>query len=246
MKKYTFLGLAVLALIPTVTQTVELTGKTIYISVLPAFAGLLLIFFGTEKLSYNNRFMKSVCGTSSALAVPAFIFAVAQLYPFYLPYVFTDASGGKRFFAAVIKICADIYDGGQYIFFGLSSIYLAVVVSAFTSEMKHRAVTAKVSDDFSHKDAYGDKHYSKKAYELYTVVCTVFTAVFAVVGVLYIVNQFLGGAMRVQWLTFDIRLETLLLPVGILFLPFAYTAVEMLGDKRREDRLKEKAEAEKN
>ena len=52
--------------------------------------------------------------------------------------------------------------------------------------------------------------------------------------------------MRAQWLTFDIRLETLLLPVGILFLPFAYTAVEMLGDKRREDRLKEKAEAEKN
>ena len=47
MKKYTFLGLAVLALIPTVAQTVELTGKTIYISVLPAFAGLLLIFFGT-------------------------------------------------------------------------------------------------------------------------------------------------------------------------------------------------------
>ena len=40
MKKYTFLGLAVLALIPTVAQTVELTGKTIYISVLPAFAGL--------------------------------------------------------------------------------------------------------------------------------------------------------------------------------------------------------------
>ena len=81
---------------------------------------------------------------------------------------------------------------------------------------------------------------------MYTVVCTVFTAVFVLVGVLYIVNQFLGGAMRVQWLTFDIRLETLLLPVGILFLPFAYTAVEMLGDKRREDRLKEKAEAEKN
>ena len=162
MKKYTFLGLAVLALIPTVAQTVELTGKTIYISVLPAFAGLLLIFFGTEKLSYNNRFMKSVCGTSSALAVPAFIFAVAQLYPFYLPYVFTDASGGKRFFAAVIKICADIYDGGQYIFFGLSSIYLAVVIAAFTSEMKHRAVTAKVSGKFSHKDAYGDRHYSKK------------------------------------------------------------------------------------
>ena len=112
--------------------------------------------------------------------------------------------------------------------------------------MKHRAVTAKVSGKFSHKDAYGDRHYSKKAYELYTVVCTVFTAVFVLVGVLYIVNQFLGGAMRVQWLTFDIRLETLLLPVGILFLPFAYTAVEMLGDRRREDRLKEKAEAEKN
>ena len=163
MKKYTFLGLAVLALIPTVAQTVELTGKTIYISVLPAFAGLLLIFSGTEKLSYNNRFMKSVCAASSALAVPAFVFAVAQLYPFYLPYVFTDASGGKRFFAAVIKICADIYDGGQYIFFGLSSIYLAVVIAAFTSEMKHRAVTAKVSDDFSHKDAYGERHYSIKA-----------------------------------------------------------------------------------
>lgn len=245
MKKYTFLGLAVLALIPTVAQTVELTGKTIYISVLPAFAGLLLIFSGTEKLSYNNRFMKSVCAASSALAVPAFVFAVAQLYPFYLPYVFTDASGGKRFFAAVIKICADIYDGGQYIFFGLSSIYLAVVIAAFTSEMKHRAVTAKVSGKFSHKDAYGDRHYSKKAYELYTVVCTVFTAVFVLVGVLYIVNQFLGDAMRVQWLTFDIRLETLYLR-GILFLPFAYTSVEMLGDKRREDRLKEKAEAEKN
>lgn len=246
MKKYTFLGLAVLALIPTVAQAVELTGTTIYISVLPAFAGFLLIYFGTEKLSYNNRFMKSVCGASAALAVPAFIFAVAQLYPYYLPYVFSDESGGKRFFASVIKICADIYDGGQYIFFGLSSFYLALVLVAFTSEMKHRSVTAKVSEEFSHKDAYGDRHYSKKAYGIYTVVCTVFTAVFIAVGVLYTVNQFLGGAMRVQWLTFDIRLETLLLPVGILFLPFAYTAVEMVRDKRREDRLREKAEAEKN
>lgn len=244
MKKYTFLGLAVLALIPTVAQTVELTGKTIYISVLPAFAGLLLIFFGTEKLSYNNRFMKSVCGASAAIAVPAFIAAAAQLYPYYLPYVFSSESGGKRFFATVIKICADVYDGGQYVFFGLSSLYLALVLSAFASEMKHRSATAKASSEFSHKDAYGDRHYSGKAYGIYTVVCSVFTVVFAVVGALYIVNQFLGGAMSVRWLEFDIRLEVLLLPVGAAFLPFAYTAVGMLSDRRREDRLREKAEAE--
>lgn len=246
MKKYTFLGLAVLALIPTVTQTVELTGETIHIAFLPAFVGLLLIFIGTEKLSYNNKFLKSVCGASAALAVPAFISAAAQLYPYYLPYAFSSETGGNRFFAGAIKLCADIYDGGQYIFFGIYSLYLALVLVAFTSEMKHRAGTAKVSDEFSHKDAYGDRHYSKKAYEIYTVVCSVFVAVFAVVGVLYFVNQFLDGAMSVRWLTFDIRLEILLLPVGAVFLPFAYTAVGMISDKRREDRLREKAEAEKN
>ena len=60
MKKYTFLGLAVLALIPTVKQTFALTDQTVYIAFLPAFAGLLLIFFGTDNLKYNNKFMRSV------------------------------------------------------------------------------------------------------------------------------------------------------------------------------------------
>ena len=79
MKKYTFLGLAVLALIPTVKQTFALTDQTVYIAFLPAFAGLLLIFFGTDNLKYNNKFMRSVCGFSVFLAIPAFIVAAAQL-----------------------------------------------------------------------------------------------------------------------------------------------------------------------
>ena len=245
MKKYTFLGLAVLALIPTVKQTFALTDQTVYIAFLPAFAGLLLIFFGTDNLKYNNKFMRSVCGFSVFLAIPAFIVAAAQLYPVYLPSLLSEESGGARFFAGFIKVSADIYNGSQYAFFGLFTLYLAFVLVAFATEMKHRLSTAKAAEEFSHKDAYGDRRYSQKAYKIYTVICTVFAVVFAAVGVLYIVNDLLDAALTVRWLDFDIRLEILLLPVGIVFLPFAYTAVEMISDKRREDRLREKAEAEK-
>ncbi len=245
MKKYTFLGLAILALIPTATHTVSSMSLSFIVTILPTFVGLLLIFFGTEKLKYENHFLRSTCSASAVLAVPYFIACLAQLYPYYLPYVFADESGGKRIFAALIKMCADLYNNAQYIFFGISSFYLAIVLLAFTSEMKHRTNTAKVSAEFSHKDAYGDKFYSQKAYSVYTVICSLFAVVFIVVGVLYFVNQFAGNILSVHWLNFDIRLEIILLPVGVVFLPFAYTAVEMISNKRREDRLRQKAEAEK-
>lgn len=246
MKKYTSIGLAMIALTLTVQYTFSVTGETVNIDVLPAFVGLLLLFFGAEKLPYRNPFLKEVSSISVFFAIIAFFTAAAQVYPFYINLLFpvkgTLDDGIAKFFASLIIGISDIYNQYFYIFLGVYTLYLAVVIYAMSTEMKKRIAGARVEDKFSYKDAYGDIHYSQKAYRIYNIVCKAFSVIYLAIGILYIVNNFFG--ISFEWLGFHIGLETMIIPVSIIYSLTAFTAVSMISGKRREDILLERKQAQ--
>ncbi len=242
MKKSTLFGLWLIAIsfIYELTITSELFSDTkIFLDIFPDFLGFLFVYLGIENLKYKNNIIKACGNTAIVLAIPSFITYAAQLSPYYLTSIASISNNGQIIgpFAPLAKFLTlvfKLYHDYENIFQSVYMIFLAVFCFALMTEISHRKQYTDLSDNFSHKDAYGQIQYSKKAYKIFTILSAIFTLVFTIQAIVLLINQ---------WMRIDIAITNtihtgiwvILLPINILFAIYANTAISMVSEMRRED-----------
>ena len=250
MKKSVFVGLffVCFSLIFPLYMTVRNVTYPIRVDLIPTFLGFLLIAAGLDNLPYANRRLTDAGRLAAGLSLVSFVTLISQFSP-----IFTRASAqtpvgsGWRVLAAGLSAVRGFYAVCEHAFTAIYMVFVAYLTFSIAGEIQRRTATADRSFNGQKKDAYGDPVFSGGLLDRFALLSRAMGFVYAGIAVLYAANFIFA---LIQWKTtgkalglsisffdFEFGLWAFLIPVHVLYLCYANTAVNICAQTRRETRI---------